>query len=108
MVLPHARYFLPTSARIVVGGSLRSQKPQYIKNAEKSGNKDLLKRIGLILVMVPIGLTFLAIRFGGIGFVQDMFSDTKSTSDLSSSEQAEVGELKPAIDSLKTQYDKCT
>lgn len=67
---------------------------------KKIAFKDLVKRIALIVVLVPIGCVFLYFRFGGLG-------SSNSTSDLTPEQQTQITELKSSIDSLDNQYKIC-
>lgn len=106
-VLPHARYFIPSSSKLNLASSARIERPEYIKRAEKLSSRDFFKRIGSIVLLVPIGLIYLSLRFGGVGMVQDFFSKTKSVEDLTPAQQQEVSQLKSSIEEDKNKLDLC-
>jgi len=88
-VLPHARHFTHW------GKSTSEEKPDYIQRAEKIAKKDLIKRLVLVSLALPIGLTLLYFRVGG------------TDQNISPENQQQIEELKEKIDDGKANLDKC-
>jgi len=74
--------------------------PEYMKTAKKLAKQDTLKRVALMVVLIPIGILFLAWRSGA-------FNSTKSIDEMTTQEQTQATNLKTSIEQLETQYNTC-